>query len=124
MDKAVLDLDARHARTLPEPATRIGDSDHALEGNAQNFEPRLRNLGIGLAHSTYSGATSLPPLAFDTVRGDPDMRTFSDRYATQIINTENFDGHGWRTLWFAIAGVMAITLAWNVLMLSLNGISY
>ena len=30
---------------------------------------------------------------------------------------------GWRALWFAIAGVMAVMLAWNVLMLSLNGIS-
>jgi hypothetical protein len=52
------------------------------------------------------------------------MQPLSDRYRTQIINTENFEGHdeGWRTLWFAIAGVM--TLAWNVLMLSLNGISY
>jgi LPS sulfotransferase NodH len=41
-------------------------------------------------------------------------------------NTEKFEDHheGWRTLWFAIAGVMAITLTWNVLMLSLNGISY
>jgi hypothetical protein len=54
------------------------------------------------------------------------MQTLSDRYPTQIINSENFEGHdeGWRTLWFAIAGVIAITLAWNVLMLSLNGISY
>src|SRR5215471_11160333 len=33
-------------------------------------------------------------------------------------------GKGWRTLWLAIAGVMAITLTWNVFMLSLNGISY
>jgi hypothetical protein len=41
------------------------------------------------------------------------------------MNTEKFEGNaGWRTLWLAIAGVMAITLAWNVLMLSLNGISY
>jgi len=42
------------------------------------------------------------------------------------MNTEKFEDHheGWRTLWLAIAGVMAITLAWNVLMLSLNGISY
>ena len=41
-------------------------------------------------------------------------------------NTEKFEDHheGWRTLWLAIAGVMAITLTWNVLMLSLNGISY
>ena len=47
-----------------------------------------------------------------------------DRYATQIA--ERFEAHheGWRTLWFAIASVMAITLTWNVLMLSLNGISY
>ena len=39
------------------------------------------------------------------------------------MNTEKFEGEGWRTLWLAIAGVMAITLTWNVLML-LNGISY
>jgi hypothetical protein len=44
----------------------------------------------------------------------------------EAMNTEKFEGHdeGWRTLWLAIAGVMAITLTWNVLMLSLNGISY
>jgi len=54
------------------------------------------------------------------------MQAHSDRYATQIINADRFEAHhdGWRTLWFAIAGVMAITLAWNALMLSLNGISY
>ena len=59
------------------------------------------------------------------------MQTLSDRYATQflkaeVINTEEFEDHheGWRTLWLAIAGVMAITLTWCVLMLSLNGISY
>jgi len=42
------------------------------------------------------------------------------------MNTEKFEGHheGWRTLRVAIMGVMAITLTWNVLMLSLNGISY
>jgi hypothetical protein len=42
------------------------------------------------------------------------------------MNTENFEGNheGWRTLWLAIAGVMAITLIWNVVMFSLNGISY
>ena len=44
----------------------------------------------------------------------------------KLMNTEKLEGHdeGWRTLWLAIAGVMAITLTWNVLMLSLNGISY
>jgi hypothetical protein len=54
------------------------------------------------------------------------MQVLSDRYATQIINAEKLEAHheGWRTLWLAIAGVMAITLTWNVLMLSLNGISY
>ena len=54
------------------------------------------------------------------------MQAHSDRYATQIVKAEKLVAHheGWRTLWFAIAGVMAITLAWNVLMLSLNGISY
>jgi hypothetical protein len=41
------------------------------------------------------------------------------------MNTEKFEGdEGWRALWLAIVGVMAITLTWNVLMLSLNGISY
>jgi len=40
------------------------------------------------------------------------------------VNTEKFEGEGWRTLWIAIVGVMAITLTWNVLMVSLNGISY
>ncbi len=42
------------------------------------------------------------------------------------MNTEKFEGQreGWRTLWLAIGGVMAITLAWNVLMMSLNGLSY
>jgi hypothetical protein len=39
------------------------------------------------------------------------------------MKTEKFDSE-WRTLWIAIAGVMAITLTWNVLMLSLNGVSY
>jgi hypothetical protein len=54
------------------------------------------------------------------------MQVHSDRYATQIMSTKNFEGRdeGWRTLWLTIAGVMAITLTWNVLMLSLNGISY
>jgi len=44
------------------------------------------------------------------------MQTLSDRYEAHH--------EGWRTLWLTIAGVMAITLTWNVLMLSLNGISY
>jgi len=42
------------------------------------------------------------------------------------MNAEKFEishHEGWRTLWLAIAGVMAITLTWNVLMLSLSGIS-
>jgi len=42
------------------------------------------------------------------------------------MKTEKVEDHHkeWRTLWLALAGVMAITLTWNVLMLSLNGISY
>ena len=77
------------------------------------------------------------PLAFDEVRGDTDMQTLSDRgfrlkrpaavtSAHWGMNTEQFEDHpeGWRTLWLAIEGVMAVTLTWNVLMLSLNGISY
>ena len=54
------------------------------------------------------------------------MQVLSDRHATQIVYAESSEGQdeGWRTLWLAIAGVMAITMTWNVLMLSLNGISY
>jgi hypothetical protein len=37
---------------LSEPITRVGDSHHALDGNAQNFKTRVRNLGIGPAQST------------------------------------------------------------------------
>jgi hypothetical protein len=52
------------------------------------------------------------------------MQVHSDWYATQIAEKFEDQHEGWRTLWLAIAGVMAITLMWNVLMLSLNGISY
>ena len=56
------------------------------------------------------------------------MQTFWDRHGikSEAMIAEKFESHheGWRTLWLAIAGVMAITLTWNVLMLSLNGISY
>ena len=44
-------------------------------------------------------------------------------YRTSAMKTEKLH-EGWRTLWLAIAGVMAIMLIWNVVMLSLNGISY
>jgi hypothetical protein len=71
------------------------------------------------------------PLTFDKVNGDADMQTLSDRHGSQFLKSEamvaeRFESHdeGWRTLWLAIAGVMAITLTWNVLMVSLNGISY
>jgi hypothetical protein len=52
--------------------------------------------------------------------------TAADFLKSEAMNTEKLESHheGWRTLWLAIAGVMAITLTWNVLMLSLNGISY
>jgi hypothetical protein len=45
---------------------------------------------------------------------------------SEAMNTEKFEDHheGWRTLWLAIAGMMAIALTWNVLMVSLSGISY
>ena len=51
------------------------------------------------------------------------MQVHSDRYTTQIMNVEAHHD-GWRSLWLAIAGVMGITLTWDILMLSLNGISY
>jgi hypothetical protein len=41
------------------------------------------------------------------------------------MNAEKFEGNeGWRTLWIAIAGVLATTLTWNVVMLGFIGISY
>jgi hypothetical protein len=58
----------------------------------------------------------------------PDLRGLLAwwRRKWEDMNTEKFESHneGWRTLLLAIAGVMGITLIWNVLMLTLNGISY
>lgn len=52
--------------------------------------------------------------------------TAANFFKSEAMNTEKVEDHHkeWRTLWLAIAGVMTITLTWNVLMLSLNGISY
>jgi hypothetical protein len=53
------------------------------------------------------------------------MQSLSDRYATHHEAWKALTHHeGWKALWLAVAGVLAITLTWNVLMLSLNGISY
>jgi hypothetical protein len=62
------------------------------------------------------------------------MQSLSDRYATHHEGWKALTHHegwkalthheGWKALWLAVAGVLAITLTWNVLMLSLNGISY
>jgi hypothetical protein len=54
------------------------------------------------------------------------FRHGSQLLKAEAMNAEQFESQheGWRTLWLAVAGVMAITLTWNVLMLSLNGISY
>jgi LPS sulfotransferase NodH len=65
--------------------------------------------------------------AFDPwLRGFTRSRRPTFSVGEAMNNTEKFEDHheGWRTLWLAVAGVMAITLTWNVLMLSLNGISY
>lgn len=53
-------------------------------------------------------------------------RGHGSQFLTDAMTTEKFEDHheGWRTLWLTIAGVIAITLTWNVLMLSLKGISY
>ena len=50
----------------------------------------------------------------------------TEKFDGQDVKTAKFDGEdqGWRTLWLAIAGVIAIMLTWNVLMLSFKGISY
>ena len=54
----------------------------------------------------------------------PTALSGSRQLVGEPMNTEKFEDEGWRTLWLAIAGVLAITLTWNVLMLSLNGISH
>src|SRR5262249_15811199 len=84
--------------------------------------------------------SSLPPLSsLPSLRSLPaPARTLRQRYRrgqllavganamglAQSVGLLLSTGEGWRTLWLAIAGVIAITLTWNVLMLSLNGISY
>ena len=40
------------------------------------------------------------------------------------MKTEKRLHEGWKALWLAVAGVLVITLTWNVLMLGLKGISY
>ena len=49
----------------------------------------------------------------------------TEKFDGQDVKIAKIDGdQGWRTLWLAIAGVMAIMLTWNVLMLTFKGISY
>jgi hypothetical protein len=58
----------------------------------------------------------------DYLRSAP-MKT--EKFDGQDVKIAKFDDdQGWRTLWLAIAGVMAIMLTWNVLMLTFKGISY
>jgi hypothetical protein len=54
------------------------------------------------------------------------MQVLSNGRATPIVKTEEFESlhEGWKALWLAVAGVIAIMLTWNVLILSFNGISY
>jgi hypothetical protein len=75
----------------------------------------------GLRSRLSSVASNRAPLEASASRS---AATFFNR--TLAMNTEKFEGHqeGWRSLWLAIAGVIAIMLIWNVVMLSLNGISY
>ena len=64
------------------------------------------------------------PLAFDEVRETPICKFL--RIGTQIVDNEKFGRlhEGWKALWLAVAGVLAITLTWNVLVLGLHGFSY
>jgi hypothetical protein len=62
--------------------------------------------------------------AFDNLRLRRDAHSAATSFDQSLaMKTEKYH-EGWRTLWLAIAGVMAITLIWNVVMFSLNGISY
>ncbi len=78
------------------------------------WEPTINGLRLAV------GSVASPPIPLSP-RGHG-----GQFFKSEAMNTEKFEGHheGWRTLWLAIAGVIAITLTWNVLMLSLNGVSY
>ena len=80
----------------------------------------LPNFGTTFArlHFNFSSVASKPP-APQPLSGSRQVA-----FCREAMNTEKFEGEGWRSLWLAIAGVLAITLTWNVLMLGLNGISY
>jgi hypothetical protein len=71
---------------------------------------------------------TLDPVASHPIPFSPHVEVTAANFFSReaMNNTEKFEDHheGWRTLWLAVAGVMAITLTWNALMLSLNGISY
>jgi hypothetical protein len=77
---------------------------------------------IGINHAPSNDGTQRR--AFDNLRlrrGAHSVATSFDR--TLAMKTEKLH-EGWRALWLGIAGVMVIMLIWNVVMLSLNGISY
>jgi hypothetical protein len=121
MDKAFLEAMSPTLGNLSELAGGRSDCRHLLEpfgkkkaSSALAGRRRARYLCIGVAYTAYSGARSLRCSSLDKAKRDANMQSLSDQ-----------DHHeGWRTLWLTIAGVMAITLTWNVLMVSLNGISY
>ena len=84
----------------------------------------LLNFGTTFAYRRLTlGSVASHPIPLSPHVEVTAANTFSVGEA--MNNTEKFEDHheGWRTLWLAVAGVMAITLTWNVLMLGLNGLS-
>jgi hypothetical protein len=84
----------------------------------------LLNFGTTFAPLRFSFGS----VASHPIPPQPQCRGHGSQFfqSEAMNNTEKFEGHheGWRSLWLAVAGVMAIMLTWNVLMLSVNGISY
>ena len=86
------------------------------------FDEKLATILINEL-TTTSQTIGVHRTAFDNLRMSVALIPQPSFDRTLTMKTEKLH-EGWRTLWLAIAGVMAIMLIWNVVMISLNGISY
>jgi len=77
-------------------------------------------MGINHAHQTMASCEQHSLIFAQGVALIPQPRVLIGIFS---MKTEKLH-EGWRALWLAIAGVMVVMLIWNVVMLSLNGISY
>ena len=77
-------------------------------------------MGINHAHQTMALCEQQSIIFAQGVAIIPQPRVLIGIFS---MKTEKLH-EGWRAFWLAIAGVMVVMLIWNVVMLSLNGISY